>query len=210
MWEKGNFTFLVCDKPKKNDELIEVFDENTANDYSIYGDAFHKKIPLEIDTQKLMNNVQFGNFGTSHIYYKPIYENSAFNIITETTFKNNTVFLSEKTFHPIINLQPFIMFASNGQLKELQKLGFKTFGDIIDESYDNETNSKKRFKMVCNEIKKLSELNIDEINELFLKCKDVCIYNRNHLLSFTKYDVYENSIEKLKKIKWNLQEKKLL
>ena len=210
MWEKGNFTFLVCDKPKKNDELIEVFDENTANDYSIYGDAFHKKIPLEIDTQKLMNNVQFGNFGTSHIYYKPIYENSAFNIITETTFKNNTVFLSEKTFHPIINLQPFIMFASNGQLKELQKLGFKTFGDIIDESYDNETNSKKRFEMVCNEIKKLSELNIDEINELFLKCKDVCIYNRNHLLSFTKYDVYENSIEKLKKIKWNLQEKRLL
>jgi hypothetical protein len=64
--------------------------------------------------------------------------------------------------------------------------------------------------MVCNEIKKLSELNIDEINELSLKCKDVCIYNRNHLLSFTKYDVYENSIEKLKKIKWNLQEKKLL
>ena len=46
--EKGNFTFLVCDKPKKNDELIEVFDENTANEYSIYGDAFHKKMKFKI------------------------------------------------------------------------------------------------------------------------------------------------------------------
>ena len=41
---------------------------------------------------------------------------------------------------------------------------------------------------------------IDEINELFLSCKDICIYNRNHLLSFTKYDVFQNSLEKLNKI----------
>jgi hypothetical protein len=94
------------------------------------------------------------------------------------------------------------MFASNGQLQELRNLGFKTFGHAIDESYDDEEDSHIRFKKVCDEILKLSKMSIDEINELFLSCKDICIYNRNHLLSFTKYDVFKNSLQKIKQI-WN-------
>jgi hypothetical protein len=31
-----------------------------------------------------------------------------------------------------------------------------------------------------------------------LELKSICIYNRNHLLSFTKYDVFENSLQKIK------------
>jgi hypothetical protein len=201
LWNKGVFSFLVCDNYKENDALIEVISKQTAEEYSKYRNGFHNKIPLEIDTKFLINN-KLNDFGTSNIYYKPIYEKTAINIVTETTFKNNTVFISEKTFHPIINLQPFIMFASNGQLQELRNLGFKTFGHAIDESYDNEEDSHIRFKKVCDEILRLSEMSIDEINQLFLSCKDICIYNRNHLLSFTKYDVFENSLQKIKKI-WN-------
>ena len=77
-------------------------------------------------------------------------------------------------------------------------MGFKTFSPIIDESYDLEENSQKRFKMICDEILRLSELSMDEINDLLLELKSICIYNRNHLLSFTKYDVFENSLQKIK------------
>lgn len=206
LWNKGIFSFLVCDNHKQNDALIEVFNQSTAEEYSKYRIPFHSKMPLEIDTKFLINNNRLNDFGTSNIYYKPIYEKTAINIVTETTFKKNTVFISEKTFHPIINLQPFIMFASNGQLQELRNLGFKTFGHVIDESYDDEEDNYIRFKKVCNEILRLSEMSIDEINQLFLSCKDICIYNRNHLLSFTKYDVFENSLQQIKKI-WNSKEK---
>jgi hypothetical protein len=206
LWDKGIFTFLVCDNHKQNDELVEVFNQSTAEEYSQYKNGFHNKIPLEIDTKFLIEGNELFNFGTSKIYYKPIYEKTAINIVTETTFTQNKVFISEKTFHPIINLQPFIMFASNGQLQELRNLGFKTFGHIIDESYDNEEDNHIRFKMICDEILRLSKMNIDEINQLFLSCKDICIYNRNHLLSFVKYDVFENSLQKIKQI-WNSKEK---
>ena len=200
LWDKGEFTFLSCDIKKEDEALIEAFDIKTASEYSEYKDLFFNKIPIQIDTNFLMNDTQLYNFGTSQIYYKPIYDTTAINIVTETTFQKNNVFISEKTFHPVINLQPFIMFASNGQLQEFRNLGFKTFGHIIDESYDNEENNHKRFKMVCDEILRLSKMSIDKINELFLSCKDICIYNRNHLLSFTKYDVFQNSLEKLNKI----------
>lgn len=209
LWDVGNFTFLVCDEEKNNDALIEVFNLKTAEEYSIYKKEFHKKIPLQIDTKFLMNDIKFSNFGTTSIYYKPIYEESAINVITETTFRQNVVFLSEKTFHPIINLQPFIMFASNGQLQELRKLGFKTFGHIIDESYDDEEDNHIRFKKVCDEILRISKMSIDDINQLFLSCKHICIHNRNHLLSFKDYDVFDNSFKKIKNI-CNLQEKRLL
>lgn len=210
LWDKGHFSFLVCDKQKKGDEVQEAIPANELKDLEIYNDNFYKKIPMEIDTTFLNSGFQIGSFGTSNIYYKKIYEDSVINIITETTFTSNKVFLSEKTFHPIINLQPFIFFASNGQLQELRNLGFKTFGHVIDESYDEEMDSKKRFKMVCDELLRLSKLNLEELNELYLSCKDICIHNRKHLLTFLKYDVFKNSLEKIKEIKWSLQEKKLL
>ena len=118
--------------------------------------------------------------------------------VTINKFENNKVFLSEKTFHPIINLQPFIIFSSNGHLKVMRELGFKTFSPFIDESYDDEINSQKRFNMVCDEILRLSKMNMNEINTLLLELKNICIYNRNHLLTFTKYDVFENSLQKIK------------
>ena len=198
LWDAGNFSFLVCDEPRREGGFIESLSELDTLEYLKYNDSFWNKLPMELDTQFLDKNVGMSHFRTSDVYYKKIYEEAAINIVTETTFKNNSVFLSEKTFHPIINLQPFIVFSSNGHLKVLQKLGFKTFSPFINEEYDDELNSQKRFKMICDEILRLSELSMDEINNLLLELKSICIYNRNHLLSFTKYDVFENSLQKIK------------
>lgn len=210
LWEKGIFSFLNCERKKESHELIEAISAENYKSLAEFNESFFSKIPVEVDTKFINKGFSKNNFSTSNIYYKPIYEQTAINIVTETTFTNNKVFLSEKTFHPILNLQPFIIFASNGQLQELKKLGFKTFGHVIDESYDLEKDSKKRFEMVCNEILRLSNLNIDEINDLFLSCKNICIHNRNHLLKFTKNDAFESGLQKIKKIKWSLQERKLL
>lgn len=205
LWDKGYFTFLNL--REREIQAIDSIPQSKFDSYGEIHDNFLSKIPMEIDTNFLKNKNTLSSFPTSVIYYKKYYQDTAINIVTETTFTNNRVFISEKTFHPILNFQPFIMIASNGQLAELRRLGFKTFGHIIDESYDEEENSHIRFKKVCDEILRLSKLSIDEINEMILSCKDICIYNRNHLLSFTNYDVFTNSLQKIKEI-CNLQEKK--
>lgn len=72
--------------------------------------------------------------------------NSYLHIVTETFISNNPnqIFFSEKTFKPIIFMRPFVLINSVNSLKELKKMGFKTFGDIIDESYDDIYDDEQR------------------------------------------------------------------
>jgi hypothetical protein len=197
LWDKGYFSFLHM-----MDNVTQCFETLSMNDFNSYGDihdSFKSKIPIHLDTIHLLDKTKMHNFRVSEIYYKPAYEDSVINIVTETAFSNNKVFMSEKTFHPIINLQPFIIFSSNGHLAELKRLGFKTFDGFIDESYDMEENSQKRFKMVCDEILRLSQMDISELNKLYLSYKEIYIHNRQHLLKFTNYDYYYNCLQKIKK-----------
>lgn len=196
LWDKGYFSFLHM-----MDDVNQCFETLSMNDFNSYGEfhtSFKSKIPMHVDTRYLKNQNNLHAFRVSEIYYKPAYEDSVINIVTETTFSNNKVFISEKTFHPIINLQPFIIFSSNGHLQELKRLGFRTFDGLIDESYDLEENSQKRFKMVCDEILRLSQMDISELNKLYLSYKEVYIHNRQHLLKFTNYDYFYNCLQKIK------------
>ena len=207
LWDKGYFSFLHM-----QDNVNQCYETLSNDEFNSYGEihnTFKTKIPMHLDTIHLKNKDNLNGFKVSEIYYKPAYEDSIINIVTETTFSNNKVFMSEKTFHPVINLQPFIIFSSNGHLEELKKFGFKTFDGFIDESYDKEENSQKRFKMVCDEILRLSQMDISELNKLYLSYKDVYIHNRQNLLKFTNYDYFNNCLQQIKKI-WNSKEKKLL
>lgn len=74
---------------------------------------------------------------------------SWFSIVSEAQYEDRqeTVFLSEKVFKPIACQHPFVILGNKGSLKELKKLGYKTFHDLIDESYDN-LNSNDRFHAI--------------------------------------------------------------
>lgn len=206
LWDKGYFSFLHM-----YHEMHQCYETLSKNDFNSYGEIHNKfkaRIPMHLDTIHLKNKNNLHSFKVSEIYYKPAYEDSIINIVTETTFSNNKVFISEKTFHPIINLQPFIIFSANGHLEELKKFGFKTFDGFIDESYDKEENSQKRFKMICDEILRLSKMDIEELNKLYISYKEVYIHNRQNLLKFTNYDYFDNCLQKIKNI-CSLQKKKL-
>ena len=72
------------------------------------------------------------------------YQDAYVNFVVETHFSKNNVFLTEKTFKPILNLQPFIIVGAPGSLKLLKELGYETFDDWIDESYDKIRNDEER------------------------------------------------------------------
>jgi hypothetical protein len=84
-----------------------------------------------------------------------IYNQTAFSLVTETNFSNNFVFHTEKIVKPIIARRLFIAFAGQHYLRNLHRLGFKTFSDIIDERYDNEPDYRLRGQMICEQISHL-------------------------------------------------------
>jgi len=64
------------------------------------------------------------------------YDQFSVELILETMTQGETFFPTEKTTRPLAGAKPFLIYASKYYLKYLRDLGFWTFCDIWDESYD--------------------------------------------------------------------------
>ena len=78
-------------------------------------------------------------------------------------------------------------------LKELHKLGFKSFSNWWDESYDDEINLEKRIKKISKELVKLSQVSILELKDIRRDLKDTVEFNQNLINSFG----LENPMDKI-------------
>ena len=95
------------------------------------------------------------------------FEQSYINITTETHFFEDDIHISEKSFKPFYFSQMPIFIATHNHVKKMKELyGFDFFDDIINHSYDNELEPAKRFDMICQEIKRLSQ-NENQIREFY-------------------------------------------
>ena len=66
--------------------------------------------------------------------------------------RDDTFFITEKTTKPIAMKHPFMVLSSFHFLKNLRELGFRTFSDHLDESYDLEQDMKKRVEIITNNL----------------------------------------------------------
>jgi len=114
------------------------------------------------------------------------------HIVSETNFYQSKLHLTEKIFKPIISYRPFVLAGYAGNLRYLRSYGFKTFGDFIDESYDLETDSTQRMRMIVDEVEKLCQLTPAQQKEMFEAMRPILEHNYNHFYgSFKKIIVDE-------------------
>jgi hypothetical protein len=118
--------------------------------------------------------------------YKEPYENSYITIVAETIFKEKYNYISEKTWKPIAHQHPFIIVGRPGILKYLKEIGFKTFSPFIDESYDDEIDTQKRFEIIVGEIKRLDSLSTSKLDEMILSLNDVLQHNQKLLIQLNE------------------------
>ena len=116
------------------------------------------------------------------------YKNSYVNIVTETKFldKENVIQISEKSFKPFFYYQFPIILATHHHIKSLkEKYDFDLFDDVLDHSYDNEPNQKKRFKMLCAEIKRLHD-NKNDLIEFYKNNRNRFEENKRKVIDIGK------------------------
>jgi hypothetical protein len=101
-------------------------------------------------------------------------------VVTETVANGRRQHLTEKTFKPICLQMPFVLVAPAGSLDYLRRYGFKTFGHLWDESYDQETDTVKRIEAVGQLLTELDQLPAKEKQQLYLSAYDTIMHNYNH------------------------------
>lgn len=70
-----------------------------------------------------------------YAYYPSHYYNTHISIASETT--QNEWFPTEKTYKSLMLGHPFVVYGGPHSLTKIRALGFETFGDTIDETYDS-------------------------------------------------------------------------
>lgn len=152
------------------------FAEEVGNEE--YKNLIKAKYPFVADYEDPYLVSDMHNFFTK----KEMWLNTYFSVVSETSADDRWCFITEKTVRPMIYLHPFIVWGNPGTLEVLKDLGFETFPEFFDERYDNIKNSEIRMKMILNNVKRLCELPIEEIHNLYQSIIPKLIHNRNLLI----------------------------
>lgn len=168
------------DKVNSLNEIISYNDNvfmNSIQDKSKFNEML-ETLPWTVDTKEFkVNHWDTNNINFAH--------NNLIFIVTETLVKGDmhNLFLTEKTFKPISLQMPFIIIGQPGTLSRLHRLGYKTFSDFWDESYDQELDPLLRMNKICNLVEQLSKFTTKDLKLLIVNAKDILEYNSNILKS---------------------------
>ena len=154
--------------------------------------------PIEVDRFDTLRNdikkfLQHGpytaddyNSDYHNLYHYTIpehYSDSYLNLILETHLdadQSGGTFLTEKTFKPIKNAQIFLIIGPQHSIRQLKRMGYKTFDHIIDHSYDNIENNTQRWDAVMKEVEQL--ILHEHLHSLYQECRDDILYNQQLFL----------------------------
>jgi hypothetical protein len=118
------------------------------------------------------------NFWGDVIIRAEPYLDTYFSLVSETVHSYPHSFRTEKIWKPIAVGHPWIAVANRGFYRDMHNLGFRTFGDLIDESFDSIEDNDQRLERVAAVVEDLCSQDL----ACFLEsCYTVCKYNQQHL-----------------------------
>lgn len=99
--------------------------------------------------------------------YPNIWNKYQIEIISETDALSDFWF-TEKTARCLATGKPFVLLAGAGALNNLQSMGFNTFSNVLDESYDQATTPTERIHRIINSLRPLqhNKLAIEELYKI--------------------------------------------
>lgn len=122
---------------------------------------------------ELFNN----DWGEIYLNPKP-YLDTHFSLVTETVFDYPYTFRTEKIWKPIAIGHPWIAVSNAGYYRDMRALGFRTFNNLIDESFDLIEDNAQRLERIALEVEWLCEQDLAKFAE---QARDVCKYNQQLL-----------------------------
>jgi hypothetical protein len=125
---------------------------------------------------------------TAHSHYSADfdiedYEATDIEVVLETLFDDSRLHLTEKSLRPIACGQPFILAGTQGSLEYLRSYGFKTFGHIWDERYDECANPEERLDRIADLMKQIANWMPRVRERKMAEVQAIAEYNKQHFFS---------------------------
>ena len=142
----------------------------------------------------------------------PALANAMFNVVTESCYESQPGIskfethhlpgLTEKTYKSILLAQIPIFLAPRYTVKCYRELGFDPFDDVVDHSYDEESDPVKRIGLVADQIQRICKLDLEDIQNLKVQnaprfqanLDRFRWYSGNHLADLPKWQKWLESI----------------
>lgn len=194
----NNYNFIEWDKSFIKSFFLSIYSEeeyiNNMKEIEQIMKIEMKKSDYEIEKNWFGKNVQPN---CTDMYEFKSYQNSYVNIVTESEFFDNSIFITEKSMIPFFFYQIPIIISSHNHIKYMKKkYGFDFFDDIIDHGYDEEFDNRKRFKSVKKTIQDVYN-NRDKVKKFFIENKKRLLNNQKIVLDIVKNKEDINFFKKL-------------
>jgi hypothetical protein len=169
------------------------------NTFGIQGDIVNEllsQLPLVIDGKTDINDM----CSDPRDEARQFYSNSLISIVTETNFDSHIVTLTEKSFKPAKEKHPFIIVGVHGSLAAMQRLGFRTFSEFWDESYDTIVEPWGRLNAISRLYETVGQWNASQILDFKRKVAGILEHNYNLVSKISESNPDRLVIQQLKNL----------
>jgi hypothetical protein len=111
--------------------------------------------------KKLPNDIDSTDTGYQRFFNPEWYDDTYFSAVVETYQYGPCYWPTDKTFKACAYYHPFLLIGQHHTLKKLKQMGFETFDNIFDESYDDIVNFDLRFNAVIKNINNFKQVPYD-------------------------------------------------
>lgn len=189
-------------RPHRERLLIDVpFEIENCDEWDILAqglESMKNEVPYVLDTSNStavdqdehpIPDMKKGSNQRSEKGIRNLYRESFVALANETNFFSPCPEVSEKVMTPIGVGRPFIVAGAAHSLRHLREMGFKTFHDFWDESYDEEVDPYRRLQKIWKLLDWIYSREHSELLELDEKMRPVLAYNHHYLYhGFMKHE----------------------
>ena len=109
---------------------------------------------------------EFFTFDVGSKYPKSYYD-GFIDIVSETSYGEGQIFITEKTLKPILALKPFLIYGPPGIHRHMADIyGFKLYTELFDYSFDDIDDIEYRLEGLLSNIIKYKNISIDQMKDM--------------------------------------------
>lgn len=190
------FSFLAEDRFKEGGRIVydrtNLIIGDTWYNQGLDHDQLYQKLPFRTGIDDAGSDSCYNDWSFGNVRY---YQDTFCSFVNETYIDENyNPFFTEKIFKPIKYGHAFLLFSSCHALRYLHELGFETFPDIFDESYDNIENPHLRFEHLLREVLRICSLPLCELQKMHQTIIPRLIHNQD-IFQNKLQDIYKREIQ---------------